>query len=89
MEEAVITGVAFSPGFTAPAGHKGKPPIFVSHGPRDKVLPIEATSRRIVPELERDGYEVRYREFDGPHTVLRTVARDALRELGVEEVSDR
>ena len=66
MEEAVITGVAFSPGFTAPAGHKGKPPIFVSHGTRDKVLLIGATSRRIVTELECDGYEVRYREFDGP-----------------------
>ncbi len=69
MEEAVITGVAFSPGFTAPAGHRGKPPIFVSHGTRDKVLPIGASSRRIVPELERDGYEVHYREFDSPHTV--------------------
>ena len=90
MEEAVITGVAFSPGFTAPAGHRGKPPIFVSHGtPRDKVLPIGALSRRIVPDLERDGYEVRYREFDSPRTVPRPVARDALRELGVEEVSDR
>jgi predicted esterase len=42
------------------------------------VLPIERCSRKIVPQLEREGYEVRYREFDGPHTVPETVAREAL-----------
>ena len=70
--------IAFSPGFMAPATKKGKPPVFVSHGTRDGVLPIQETSRRIVPELERDDYEVRYREFDGPHTVPPSVAREAL-----------
>jgi phospholipase/carboxylesterase len=69
--------IAFSPGFMAPAAHRGRPPVFVSHGTHDEVLPIGATSRRIVPELERDGYEVRYREFDGPHTVPEPVAREA------------
>jgi hypothetical protein len=29
------------------------------------VLPIDRCSRRIVPELERGGYDVLYREFDG------------------------
>jgi phospholipase/carboxylesterase len=70
--------IAFSPGFASPAAYRGKPPIFVSHGTRDEVLPIGKTSRRIVPELERKGYEVRYREFDGPHTVPKSVAREAL-----------
>jgi phospholipase/carboxylesterase len=70
--------IAFSPGFLAPATKRGKPPVFVSHGNRDGVLPIQETSRRIVPELERDDYEVRYREFDGPHTVPLSVAREAL-----------
>ena len=70
--------IAFSPGFASPAAYRGKPPIFVSHGTRDKVLPIADTSRRIVPELERTGYEVRYQEFDGPHTVPESVAREAL-----------
>ncbi len=60
--------IAFSPGFLAPATKRGKLPVFVSHGNRDGVLPIQETSPRIVPELERDDYEVRYREFDGPHT---------------------
>ena len=70
--------MAFSPGFAAPADRRGKPPVFVSHGTRDRVLPIERCSRRIVPQLEREGYGVRYREFDGPHTVPETVAREAL-----------
>jgi phospholipase/carboxylesterase len=70
--------VAFSPGFAAPADRSGKPPVFVSHGTRDRVLPIDRCSRRIVPQLEREGYEVRYREFDGPHTVPEAIAREAL-----------
>ena len=70
--------VAFSPGFMAPADRSGRPPVFVSHGTGDRVLPIRQTSRRIVPRLEREGHEVRYREFDGPHTVPEPVAREAL-----------
>ncbi len=70
--------LAFSPGFAAPAGWEGSPPIFVSHGVHDNVLPIARCSRRIVPQLEREGYEVRYREFDGPHTVPQSVAHEAL-----------
>ncbi len=70
--------IAFSPGFMAPATQRGSPRIFVSHGTRDEVLPIDRTSRRVVPRLERDGYEVLYREFDGPHAVPKPVAREAL-----------
>jgi len=71
--------IAFSPGFMAPATRRGKPPVFVSHGTRDRVLPIERCSRRIVPQLDRAGYRVRFREFDGPHTVPESIAREALR----------
>ena len=70
--------IAFSPGFMAPATRRGKPPVFVSHGTRDRVLPIERCSRRIVPQLDRAGYRVRYREFDGPHTVPVSIVREAL-----------
>jgi predicted esterase len=31
-----------------------------------------------VPVLQRAGYDVRYREFDGPHTVPADVAREAV-----------
>src|SRR5215203_2039676 len=36
--------IAFSPGFVAPADRRGKPPVFVSHGTADEVLPIDETS---------------------------------------------
>jgi phospholipase/carboxylesterase len=77
--------IAFSPGFMAPATRRGKPPVFVSHGTRDGVLPIERCSRRIVPQLDRAGYRVRYREFDGPHTVPESIAREALGWFGSDE----
>jgi len=69
--------IAFSPGFMAPAGQHGAPRCYVSHGTHDRVLPIDRCSRRIAPALERAGYDVRYREFDGPHVVPADIAHDA------------
>ncbi len=69
--------IAFSPGFMAPAGRVGAPRCYVSHGTRDAVLLIDRCSRRLVPLLERAGHEVLYREFEGPHAVPATVAREA------------
>ena len=71
--------IAFSPGFMAPAAQRGKPRLFISHGTRDEVLPIQRCSRKIVPQVQAAGYDVRYREFDGAHTVPREIAADALR----------
>jgi phospholipase/carboxylesterase len=70
--------IAFSPGFMAPAGQTGSPRIFISHGTRDGVLPIDRCSRRIVPQLERAGYDVLYREFDGGHTISPDIASEAV-----------
>lgn len=70
--------LAFSPGFLAPAAYQGAPQVFVAHGTRDAVLPIDRCSRRIVPQLRRAGYAVRYDEFDGPHTVPPAIVCDAL-----------
>jgi phospholipase/carboxylesterase len=70
--------IAFSPGFMAPAGQTGSPRIFISHGMRDGVLPIDRCSRRIVLQLERAGYDVLYREFDGGHTISPDIALDAV-----------
>jgi predicted esterase len=69
--------VAFSPGFAAPAGHRGRPPVFVSHGVADAVLPIDRCSRRIVPALQDEGYEVTYREFEGGHEIPQPVREAA------------
>jgi predicted esterase len=69
--------IAFSPGFSEPAAYRDKPEIFISHGTHDNVLRIDYTSRRLVPHLKRLGYNVRYDEFDGGHTVPPTIAQDA------------
>jgi len=70
--------MAFSPGFMAPADQRGEPRIFISHGTKDQVLAIDRTSRKIVPQLARAGYDVQYQEFDGPHTVPPEIARQAV-----------
>jgi predicted esterase len=56
----------------------GSPRIFVSHGMRDGVLPIDRCSRRILPELKRGGYDVRYREFDGEHSISLEIVLEAI-----------
>ena len=68
--------LAFSPGFVASRAPQGRPRLFVSHGRGDEILPIASTSRRLVPALESTGYAVKYREFDGPHTVPPDIAHE-------------
>lgn len=69
--------IAFSPGFMAPASRQGIPRIYISHGTQDAVLSIDRCSRRIVRQLRREGYDVQYREFDGPHTIPVEIVREA------------
>jgi predicted esterase len=71
--------IALSPGFIALVQPVGRPAIFIAHGTRDHVLPIERCSRRIVPRLQRQGYDVHYREFNGPHILPPRIAFAALR----------
>jgi len=71
--------VAFSPGFVVGGTPQGKPRFFVSHGRADQILPIEQCSRVIVPQLQRRGYDVTFKEFDGGHQVPADIAAEALR----------
>ena len=61
--------IAFSPGFAYALENKGKPAVFISHGTQDRVLPIDPCSRRIVPQLQRQGLKVNYQEFNGGHEI--------------------
>ena len=75
----LVSGVvAFSPGFAAPAVLVGRPMVFISHGSADPVLPIDRTSRRVVPQLREGGYDLRYVEFAGGHVVPPDVVTTAL-----------
>ncbi len=70
--------LAFSPGFIASTKRVGSPAIYISHGMSDPVLPIDRCSRRIVPQLQSSGYNVRYHEFTGFHTVPTLIAQESL-----------
>jgi len=63
--------IAFSPGFIPQSSSAavGKPAFFFSHGKQDAILNIDQASRRLVPLLRDQGYDVVYTEFDGGHTV--------------------
>lgn len=73
--------IAFSPGFMAPTGQSGSPRFYISHGTQDRVLPIERCSRKLVPQLKRAGYDVLYREFDGPHTIPPEIIQESVQWL--------
>jgi phospholipase/carboxylesterase len=76
---ALFTHVlAFAPGFMAPTRVEDSPRFFVAHGVDDRVLPIDRTSRRVVPSLRRAGYEVEYREFPAGHVVPPEIAAAAV-----------
>ncbi|MDQ4143917.1 MAG: alpha/beta hydrolase-fold protein [Actinomycetota bacterium] len=79
--------LALSPGFTAEEERHGKPPIFISHGIGDRILPIDQTSRRIVPRLEQDGYDVTFVEFDGGHEKKPAIVEQAIEWWLDEEVT--
>ena len=78
--------VAFSPGFVVEATPHGKPHFFISHGTADEILPIDRCSRAIVPQLQRRGYDVTFREFDGGHQVPPDIAADAMRWVATRAV---
>jgi len=73
--------VAYSPGFLIDVTRTGRAPFLITHGTQDTVLPIDATSRRIVPALRSAGYTVDYREFTGPHAVPLSIVREMMEAL--------
>ena len=79
--DVVHAVIAYSPGFAAPLTRNGSPRFFVSHGVRDRVLPIDRCSRRLVPRLREGGYDVRYLEFPDGHEVPAGIVEDSARWL--------
>jgi phospholipase/carboxylesterase len=69
---------AFSPGYYLLEHPLGKPAFFISHGTSDPILPIDQTSRKIVPELRERGSDVTFVEFNGGHQVPDTIADQAM-----------
>jgi phospholipase/carboxylesterase len=73
---------ALSAGSSLPARRVGKPRVFLAHGTKDEIIPIEYGGDAVAPRLRSEGYAVTYRRFDGGHRPVQPVARAAvLREL--------
>jgi phospholipase/carboxylesterase len=70
--------LAFSPGFLVSGTRVGKPRVFISHGRADQILPLDQTSRLIVPGLKNRGYDVTFREFEGGHDMPPAIAKEGL-----------
>ena len=71
--------IAFSPGFLAlQHASRERPRIFIAHGRADEVLSFDTTRERIVAPLERAGYDVVFRPFDGGHTPKPEIVREAM-----------
>lgn len=74
--------IAVAPGYLNPPGPPvGKPRIFLAHGRRDNVYSVDGSRYRILPTLRRDGYDVTYFEFDGPHFITPEAAHSMMRWL--------
>jgi phospholipase/carboxylesterase len=71
--------LGFSSGFIIPGARIGKPPVFMSHGTIDPILPIDICGRPVAAQLKRDGYRVIFREFEGKHTLPPEIAAEAMR----------
>lgn len=69
---------AFSSGFVIDVPDNGKPRFFISHGTRDRILPIDSCGRRVAAQLKARGYEVTFREFDAGHGIPADVMREGL-----------
>jgi predicted esterase len=68
--------IAWSPGFIAPKSvTERKPRIFLSHGTKDTILPIDHCGRPIAHSLHQNGYKVEYIEFDGGHEMPDPIIR--------------
>jgi phospholipase/carboxylesterase len=70
--------IAHSPGFFLDVPRHGQPSFFISHGTRDAFLPVDETSRVIVPLLRGYGDAVKYVEFDGRHELPNTIEAQAM-----------
>lgn len=73
--------LAFSPGFTMHKRRVGHPHLFICHGRKDEVLPIEPCGRSLAERLAAGGYVVDYYEFDDGHVVPPQMVVTALSHL--------
>ncbi len=70
--------IASSAGFLSVQMQEGAPRIFMSHGTRDEQIPIGRSGRAHSAQLRAAGYDIVYREYDGPHAWQPAVVAEAV-----------
>ena len=73
-ERVSVAGFSDGASYACGPPSQTKPRIFVSHGTRDEVLPIDACSRPIMQRMKASGYVVKFVEFNGGHTFSAALA---------------
>jgi phospholipase/carboxylesterase len=61
--------IVFSGGFMSVFMQEGAPQVFIAHGLVDEQLPIETSGRAHAIKLKAAGYDVKYVEFNGNHSI--------------------
>jgi phospholipase/carboxylesterase len=69
--------MAFSAGVLMPFFAEGKTRVFISHGTKDRIIPVDSPRLNIVPVLRNAGFEVEWREFDGGHEIPPAIMSEA------------
>ncbi len=68
--------LAFSPGGITepPAGPRSR--IFIAHGDRDRIIPVETTTQNLAPGLRQLGFKVDVEVFEGDHELKPALIAD-------------
>jgi len=77
---AIVRGViAIAPGFhLEPAAINPRQRLFIAHSPTDQVLSFERTRDDTVASLQRAGFDIRFRTFEGGHRVNKPVLAEGV-----------
>jgi predicted esterase len=70
--------VAYSPHALLETEVQGLPPVLVSHGMVDSLVPWGVSAEHIVPRLREKGHEVEFVSFDGGHGVPLELMRETV-----------
>jgi predicted esterase len=70
--------VAYSPHSLLETDVQGLPPVLISHGTSDQLVPWDVSAEHIVPQLRERGHEVEFASFDGGHAVPLALIRETV-----------
>ena len=70
--------MAFSAGVLMPFSPEARPRVFISHGTKDRIIPISSPKNDIIPALRGAGFDVEFHEFDGGHEIPPAIMKQAL-----------